>query len=73
MIGGGANWPKGNVMVNDLEAGGVRIKPGSGEYRLCVQKDAECKKRSPAIGAGADGKNIGADVDAIEKTMAEII
>jgi hypothetical protein len=75
VVGGGANWPKGNIMANDLAAAGVRITKGGGpgQYELCDEKDAHgCKKHSPAIAAGTDGKNIGADVDAIEKEMAAI-
>jgi len=75
LIGGGANWPPGNTMVKDLAAAGVRItrEGGINRYRLCRQKNEGCKKASPAIGAGTDGKDIGADLEVIEKTMAEII
>jgi hypothetical protein len=75
MIVGGANWPAGNMMVKDLTAAGVRVTH-EGEinrYRLCRQRDEGCPKPSPAIGAGTDGKDIGADLDAIEKTMEGII
>ena len=62
-------------MVKDFAAAGVRLAPegDANRYRLCRQKDEGCKKPSPAIGAGTDGKDIGADVDAIEKTVKEII
>ena len=76
LIVGGANWPAGNIMVNDFAAAGVRVKhEGKGKYSLCRQKDKddECKKPSPAIGAGTDGKDIGADVDAIEKRIEGVI
>lgn len=75
IIGGGANWPAGNTMVKDLAAAGVRVihEGNANLYRLCRQKGDGCKKPSPAIGAGTDGKDIGADNEAIEKAMAEII
>jgi hypothetical protein len=75
LIVGGSGWPAGNIMVKDFGAAGVRLGPegDANRYRLCRQKDEGCKKRSPAIGAGTDGKDIGADVDAIEKTMKGII
>jgi len=75
IIGGGSGWPAGNIVVRDEAAAGVLLKPENGapKYSLCKQKKDGCSKPSPAIGAGTDGKNIGADVDAIEKIMAEII
>jgi hypothetical protein len=75
IVGGGALWPRGNIMVKDFAAAGVRIirEGGVNLYRLCRQKEDGCKKPSPALGAGTDGKNIGADTDAIEKAMEEII
>ena len=52
--------------------------PAPGHVRLVkesdnLQKDEECKKPSAAIGAGTDCKDIGAGVDAIEKTREGII
>ena len=75
VIVGGANWPAGNIMVNDYAAAGVRVGhvAEANQYRLCKQKEEGCKKVSPAIGAGTDGKDIGADVDAIEKALAGVI
>lgn len=75
VIGGGTNWPAGNIMVKDFAAAGVRVTHDGGisRFHLCRQKEEGCKKPSPAIGAGTDGKDIGADEDAIEKIMEEII
>ncbi|MGC2172336.1 MAG: hypothetical protein WA555_14510 [Candidatus Sulfotelmatobacter sp.] len=75
IIIGGANWPAGNIMVKDFAAAGIRVERtgGSDRYYLCRQKGEGCKKASPAVGAGTDGKDIGADLDAIQKTMKEII
>lgn len=73
LIVGGANWPAGNIMVKDYGAAGIRINhAGKGNYSLCRQKDEECKKPSVAIGAASDGKDIGADVDAIEKRLEAV-
>ncbi len=75
VIGGDSGWPPGNISVKDEAAAGVHVKPqdGAPKYSLCKKKEDGCSKRSPAIGSGTDGKDIGADVDAIEKAMAEII
>lgn len=75
IVAGGANWPPGNIMVKDYADAGIRRIHDSGtlQFQLCKEKEDGCKKRSPAIAAGTDGKNIGADVDAIEKVMKEII
>lgn len=71
----GANWPAGNIMLKDFAAAGIRASQEGGvhQYHLCRRKEEGCKKASPAIGAGTDGKDIGADVDAIERIMQEII
>ncbi len=75
LIVGGTDWPKGNISVRDLGAAGVLVmhEGNANRYVLCRQKEQGCKKPSLAIGAGTDGKDIGADVDTIEKTMEGII
>jgi len=75
IIAGGANWPSGNILVKDFGATGVRIthENSLNQFHLCRVKEEGCKKPSPAIGAGTDGKDIGADLDAIEKAMKGII
>ncbi len=77
MIVGGSNWPKGNIVVKDAAAAGIQDfrEGGPNEYRLCRQKDetSSCKKASPAISSGSDGKDIGAGLDAIEKATAGVI
>jgi hypothetical protein len=72
LVIGGANWPEGNITPKDLAAAGIRVTE-EGAYHLCRDKQDGCKKLSPAIGAATDGKDIGADVAAIEKIMQEII
>ncbi len=75
LIVGGTDWPKGNISVKDLATAGILIMHAgnTNRYVLCRQKEQGCKKPSPAIGAGTDGKDIGADVDTIEKTMEGIV
>jgi hypothetical protein len=73
MVVGGADWPRGNVTVRDAGAAGIRDPhKAPGWYRLCRQKEEGCKKASPAIGAASDGKDIGADVEKIERVMDEV-
>jgi hypothetical protein len=73
----GSGWPKGNMTPKNLEAAGIHEirEPGAAAYQLCRGKDdpASCKKASPALGAATDGKDIGADVQAIHKIMTEVI
>jgi len=71
LIGGGSGWPPGNIQVKDFQATGVRVVRDGGysRFHLCRGKEEGCKKPSPAIGAGTDGKDIGADADAIEQRL----
>jgi len=77
LIVGGANWPAGNMEVKDAAAAGLKSHHGSGvqDFRLCRAKDeaSSCKKASPGLAAGTDGKDIGADLDQIEKAVAGVI
>lgn len=62
-------WPKGNSFPkNKDDVGFVRVNQGKeGDYRLCWEKDkpASCKKASPFRQSGSDGKDLGADIDAV--------
>jgi hypothetical protein len=73
----GANWPPGNIMVRDVAAAGLETVTGNNvqDYRLCRSKDAarSCHKPSPAIAAGSDGKDIGADIERIEQVTSGVI
>jgi hypothetical protein len=71
MIVEGANWPSGNITPKNVPAAGLPEKGAAGidRYRLCRKKDDLCKNVSPAISAGTDGRDVGADVDAIEKAL----
>ncbi len=74
VIIGGGSWPSGNMTPKNAAAAGLPNKDAAGiaRYRLCREKDDVCKNPSVAIGAGTDGKDVGADVDAIQKVMDEI-
>ncbi len=77
IIGGRGGWPPGNVTVNDANEAGFREFKGGrgGDYHLCRGKDngSNCTKPSPALAKGADGKDIGADIEAIEKATSGVI
>jgi hypothetical protein len=69
IIGGRKKWPAGNIVVEDSVAAGIRDfhDERSGIYRLCAEDGTKgCKKRSSGLKAGTDGKDLGADVDAVE-------
>ena len=73
LVVGGADWPRSNITVRDAGAAGIRDPTKApGWYRLCRQKEEGCKKASPAIGAGSDGKDIGADVEKVDKVVDEV-
>lgn len=75
IIGGKKHWPSGNILVDDVAAAGIRdFHDGrGGDYRLCSQEaTAGCKKRSPGLKAGTDGKDIGADIDAVDAAISGV-
>jgi hypothetical protein len=67
LIGSGGGWPAGNFTPKD--AGAVYMQDfrqsQGGDYRLCREPGKSCKKKSPFAGAGSDGKDLGADMDAV--------
>ena len=73
IIGGKGNWPPGNILVDDVAAAGLQdFHDGNGgDYRLC-RKDSRCKKSSPGLKAGSDGKDLGADIDAVESAISGV-
>ena len=76
IIGGSVAWPPGNILVKNASAAGLRdFREGrGGDYRLCNKGDApDCKSASPALGAASDGKDAGADLNAVQKATAGII
>jgi hypothetical protein len=73
IIGGRSAWPPGNIQVKSVEQAGVQDfqNANGGNYRLCHKAGlGTCKIVSPGVGAGTDGKDIGADVDAVEKVIS---
>lgn len=61
--------------MKDLHAAGIREPnvPGGKPYELCKEKSGdECKKASPALGAGTDGKDLGVDLDKLEQMLANV-
>jgi hypothetical protein len=73
IIGGRGGWPSGILTASEGSAGIRELKDGvSRNPRLCRDKSAGCSKASPGAGAAADGKDIGADVDAVEAAIAGV-
>jgi len=67
-----APWPKGNSFPkNEDSVGFVKYNRGKlGDYHLCKAKSTEsCKEASPYASKGSDGKDPGADVDAIDAAI----
>jgi hypothetical protein len=73
MIGEGG-WPSGNISAKDLNAAGIRqLNYAAGKpYELCKAKEGDCKKPSPALHAGTDGKDLGADLEKIEQMLSNV-
>jgi hypothetical protein len=64
IVGSKGGWPSGNSYPADHAAAGL-ADFSEGRYRLCRDKSRDCKKPSPALQAGADGKDLGADEEAV--------
>ena len=74
IISGRGSFPKGNFIVGSPEAAGIRdLKNGvSKDPRLCHEKGPGCPKVSPGAGAASDGRDLGADIDAVEAAIAGV-
>jgi hypothetical protein len=74
IISGRGSFPKGNIVVGSPEAAGIRdLKDGvSKDPRLCHEKGPGCPKVSPGAGAASDGRDLGADIDAVEAAIAGV-
>ncbi|MGA7687025.1 MAG: hypothetical protein WCC32_14620 [Terriglobales bacterium] len=70
----GGGFPKGNTIVSNPKDLDVRdLKNGiAKDPRLCHEKGPTCAKKSPGAGAAADGRDEGADVDAVEAAIAGV-
>jgi hypothetical protein len=68
------SFPKGNIVVSSAEAAGIREFKGgiSKDPRLCRAKGPGCPKVSPGAGAASDGRDLGADIDAVEAAIAGV-
>jgi hypothetical protein len=68
------SFPKGNVTVLSPEDAGIRDLKGtvSKDPRLCHAKGPGCPKASPGVGAASDGRDLGADIDAVEAAIAGV-
>jgi len=74
MIGEGG-WPSGNWSAKDAHSAGIRETLGTDgmPYGLCKEKDkGDCKKASPALHAGTDGKDLGADLEKLSQMLANV-
>ena len=74
IISGRGSFPKGNITVGSPEAAGIRDLKGTlgKDPRLCHTKGPGCSKVSPGAGAASDGRDMGADMDAIETAIAGV-
>jgi hypothetical protein len=66
IVGSDKEWPKGNVVIENLNTTGFAKIGG---HNL---EDYQLLPNSPAKRAGSDGKDIGADIDAIVKATAGV-
>jgi hypothetical protein len=68
IVGANSLWPKENYLVGSpSQVGFVNFNNGNGgNYHLCKTKEPpSCKGPSKYLKAGTDGKDLGADIDAI--------
>lgn len=74
IITGRGSFPKGNIAVGSAEAAGIHDLKGtvSKDPRLCHAKGPGCPKASPGAGAASDGRDLGADIDAVETAIAGV-
>ena len=77
IVGDSRNWPDGNTTFKSADAAGIRDVPEDrgGGYRLCGMKAdmSGCNKASPALHGASNGKDIGADLEAIERSTAGVM
>jgi hypothetical protein len=69
--GRGSLWPAGTLVATSPEAAGIRnLKDGVSENpRLCKDRTDGCSKVSPGAGAASGGRDLGADLDAIDAAL----
>jgi hypothetical protein len=63
-------WPSGTIVASPGSAGIRDLKDGvAKDPRLCREKMAGCPKVSPGAGAAPGGRDLGADMDAVEAAL----
>lgn len=74
IIGGKGSFPKGNFEVSSPEAAGIRDLKDTiaKDPRLCHEKGPGCPKVSPGASAASDGRDLGADIDAVDAAIAGV-
>jgi len=74
MVGSRGGWPDGNFYPGDASSIVEDFHGGkAGNYRLCRgQRGSSCKKAAAFVGKGSDGRDPGADVDAIDAALAGV-
>jgi hypothetical protein len=74
IISARGSFPKGNFTVSSAEASGIRdlTNTTSKDPRLCHAKGPGCAKVSPGAGAASDGRDLGAEIDAVEAAIAGV-
>jgi len=74
IVSGRGSFPKGNFIVSSSEAAGIHDLKGaiSKDPRLCHAKGPDCSKVSPGAAAASDGRDVGADIDAVEAAIAGV-
>ncbi len=74
IINGTGGWPPGNFTPKNVDAVGfAREGNGPEAFRLCQEKSASCKGPSKYLKAGSDGKDIGADIDAVAAALRGVV
>jgi hypothetical protein len=70
---GDGGWPKGKFSAKDpRDAGIYELNAQARPYELCKEKNADCKKTSPALHAGSDGRDLGADLEKLDEMLANV-
>ncbi|HWZ81664.1 MAG TPA: hypothetical protein VNW47_03520 [Terriglobales bacterium] len=73
LVIGGNGWPSGTISPSEGSAAIRELKNGIARNpRLCRDKSVGCSKASPGASAASDGKDMGADVDAVEAATAGV-
>jgi len=74
IISARGSFPKGNITVLSSEEAGIRDLKGTiaKDPRVCHAKGPGCPKVSPGVAAASDGRDLGADIDAVETAIAGV-